>query len=140
EGAPDRRRHQPAPAGADRRVRARVPPAALTARRIVRAGTPIIQSNRSEGSGRRLLRPIMIEWDGKNVPGELRELPPGRYLVGPEYEIWDEDDLTPEEDAGIQQALDQIEAGEGIPYEEAMRQLRSQLASAGPHPLPRGAR
>jgi hypothetical protein len=81
----------------------------------------------------------MIDWDGKNVPRELRELPPGCYLVGPAYEIWD-DDLTPEEDAGIQLALDQIEAGEGIPYEEAMRQLRSQLASDGPHSLTRRAR
>jgi hypothetical protein len=82
----------------------------------------------------------MIEWDGENVPRELRELPPGRYLVGPAYEIWDEDDLTPEEEAGIQLALDQIEAGEGIPFEEAMQQIRSHLASDGPHPLSRSSR
>jgi hypothetical protein len=86
------------------------------------------------------VRPIIVEWDGKNVPGELRELPPGRYLVGTAYEIWDEDDLTPAEDAGIQLALDQIEAGEGIPYENAMRQFRSQLESDGPHPLSRSSR
>jgi hypothetical protein len=81
----------------------------------------------------------MIEWDGENVPRELRELPPGRYLVGPAYDIWDEDDLTPEE-AGIQLASDQIEAGEGIPFEEAMRQLRSKLESDGPHRLSRRSR
>lgn len=80
------------------------------------------------------MRPIMIEWDGENVPRELQQLPPGRYLVGPGHELWDEDDLTPEE-AGIQLALDQVEAGEVIPFEEAMRQLRSELASDGPHRL-----
>jgi hypothetical protein len=85
------------------------------------------------------LRPIIIEWDGTTVPEELKNLPPGRYLIGPAYEIWD-DELTPEEDAGIQLALDQIEAGEGIPYAEAMRQLRSELESDGPHPLSRSAR
>ena len=86
------------------------------------------------------MRPVMIEWDGTNLPKELCRLPPGRYLIGPAYELWDEDELTPEEDAGIQMALDQIEAGEGIPYEEAMRQLKSQLASDGSHPLSRGSR
>lgn len=86
------------------------------------------------------MRPMIIEWDGTHVPDDLRKLPPGRYLIGPAYELWDEDELTPEEDAGIQLALDQVEAGEGIPYEEAMRQLKSQLASDGSHPLSRGSR
>lgn len=66
----------------------------------------------------------MIEWDGKNVPEDLRQLPPGRYLIGPAYELWDEE-LTPEEEAGIRHAMDQIEAGQGVPLEEAMRQIRS---------------
>ena len=70
----------------------------------------------------------MIEWDGKNVPEDLRQLPPGRYLVGPAYELWDEE-LTPEEDAGIRAALDDLDAGHEIPYEEAMRELRAGLPS-----------
>ena len=73
------------------------------------------------------MRPIMIEWDGENVPKELKELPPGRYLVGPAYELWDDDELTPEEDAGIRAALDDIEAGHVIPWEEAMRAIRDGL-------------
>ena len=71
----------------------------------------------------------MIEWDGKNVPEGLRELPPGRYLLGPAYELWDDDELTPEEDAGIRLAMDQIDAGQGVPLEEAMRQIRSRIRS-----------
>jgi hypothetical protein len=70
----------------------------------------------------------MIEWDGKNIPADLRQLPPGRYLVGPAYELWDEE-LTPEEDAGIRAALDDLDAGHEIPYEEAMRELRAGLPS-----------
>jgi hypothetical protein len=68
----------------------------------------------------------MIEWDGKNIPEDLRQLPPGRYLIGPAYELWDEE-LTPEEDAGIRLALDQLEAGQGVPLDEAMRQIRSRI-------------
>ena len=73
------------------------------------------------------MRPRIIEWDGTHIPEELRQLPPGRYLIGSAYELWDEDELTPEEDAGIRLALDQIEAGQGVPVEEAMRQIRSRI-------------
>ena len=72
----------------------------------------------------------MIEWDGKHVPEELRQLPPGRYLIGPAYEIWD-DELTPEEEAGLQHALDQAEAGQVRPLDEVMREIRSRVR----HPL-----
>ena len=75
------------------------------------------------------MRPTIIEWDGIHVPEELRQLPPGRYLIGSAYELWDEDELTPEEDAGIRAALDDLDAGHGIPYEEAMRQIRAGLPS-----------
>ena len=73
------------------------------------------------------MRPIIIEWDGTNVPEDLKKLPPGRYLLGPAYELWDDDELTEEEDAGIQLAIDQIDAGQGIPLDEAMRQIRSRV-------------
>jgi hypothetical protein len=89
------------------------------------------------------VRPIFIEWDGTNVPKELQKLPPGSYLIGPAYEMWDEDELTPEEEAGIEHALAQVEAGEVIPYEEAMRQIRAELAELtddGTRTHPRRAR
>lgn len=71
------------------------------------------------------LQAIVIEWDGTHVPKGLRELPPGQYLVS----VVDDDvtDLTPEEDAGIRAALDDLEAGHFVPYEEAMRELRAGL-------------
>ena len=72
------------------------------------------------------MRATIIEWDGTQLPEELRKLPPGRYVI--EY-VEELDELTPEEDAGIRAALDDLEAGHEISYEEAMRELRAGLPS-----------
>jgi len=64
----------------------------------------------------------VIEWDGTGfpaelrrlLPAELRDLPPGRYLVEPMPE---DDELTLEEEAGILEAIAEIEAGKGAPWE-----------------------
>lgn len=85
------------------------------------------------------MRPTIIEWDGEHVPEELRQLPPGRYLIGPAHEIWD-DELTPEEDAGIRLALDQVEAGDVLPYEEVMRELRARYVEDATERHPRSPR
>jgi hypothetical protein len=69
------------------------------------------------------VRATIIEWDGTHVPKELQELPPGRYLVSDPY--LDDDEMTEEEEAGVMLALDEAEAGDVIPYEDAMRELRS---------------
>ena len=68
---------------------------------------------------------VIIDWDGKTVPEELRQLPPGRYVLGSVESIEDLGDLTEEEDAGIRLAMKQIEAGEGIPLEDVMRAIQS---------------
>ena len=73
-------------------------------------------------SGR--LRGVAIDWDGTHLPDELRLVPPGAYLV---TFVEDIHELTPEEEAGILEAMDDIEAGHGIPYEEAMRELRARI-------------
>ena len=71
------------------------------------------------------MRATIIEWDGTNVPEELRHLPPGRYIVDPVENMEDLNDLTEEEDAGIRHALDQADAGLAIPLEDAIGQIRS---------------
>ncbi|HLH26143.1 MAG TPA: hypothetical protein VK066_26800 [Chloroflexota bacterium] len=63
----------------------------------------------------------VIEWDGTTLPSELRDLPPGRYVVEP---LVDDDELTDEEVDGILEAIDEVEAGKGIPWEEILRELR----------------
>ena len=50
-----------------------------------------------------------LTWNGKDVPPELRELPAGRYVV---EAVEDEAPaLTPEEEAGIDAALESYRQG-----------------------------
>jgi predicted transcriptional regulator len=66
----------------------------------------------------------VIDWDGTHLPGELRELPPGRYVVTP---IEEDEELTEEEEAGILAALDELDAGLGRDAEEVMEELRERI-------------
>jgi hypothetical protein len=67
----------------------------------------------------------IIEWDGTNLPDELRLLPPGRYLLEP-FDGWE---LSEEEDAAVSAAIDELESGtaELIPFDEVTRELRSRF-------------
>ncbi len=69
---------------------------------------------------------IVIEWDGRDMPTEMRELPPGRYVIEP---LPENVSLTSEEDAGIRAAIDSLDAGGGTPLDEALRRLRARLAT-----------
>jgi hypothetical protein len=51
-----------------------------------------------------LRRARIVTWNGKDVPTELRDLPAGRYMVEPVEE--EAPTLSPEEEAGIEAALD----------------------------------
>ena len=72
------------------------------------------------------MKPKVIEWDGTHVPQALRELPPGRYAVEP---IDNLPPLTPEEDTGIADGLDQLDAGRGIPLTDVLREIRGGRSS-----------
>lgn len=72
------------------------------------------------------MRAIQIDWDGTHVPDDFRKLPPGTYLV---QFVEATHELTAEEEAGIIEALDDLDAGHAVPYEEAMRELRAGLPS-----------
>jgi predicted transcriptional regulator len=50
-----------------------------------------------------------VNWNGRDLPPELRELPAGRYVVEP---IDLTRDLSPEEEAGLEAGIDEIERGE----------------------------
>jgi len=62
----------------------------------------------------------VMNWDGKNLPDEIRSLPPGRYVVEPFEE---ELQLTPEEEEGLRQAIASLEAGEGSTLEEVRERV-----------------
>ena len=64
----------------------------------------------------------VIVWDGQHVPEELRQLPPGEYTL----ENLDDDlRLTPEEDRGIQEALNSLDAGMGKSLAEVIAEIRT---------------
>ena len=51
----------------------------------------------------------IVTWNGKDVPTELRELPAGRYVVEAVEE--EAPSLSPEEEAGIEAALESYRQG-----------------------------
>jgi hypothetical protein len=59
----------------------------------------------------------VLTWNGKDVPPELRELPAGRYVV----EAVDEDApaLSPEEETGIEAALESYRQGRVVDAQRA---------------------
>ena len=73
------------------------------------------------------MQSTVIDWDGTNLPRELCELPPGRYNLVPLDEF---EPLTPEEDADVQEGLDDLEAGRIAPFDEVLRGLRARLSQA----------
>ena len=62
----------------------------------------------------------VLNWNGKDVPAELKDLPAGQYAI----EALDHE-LTPEEEQGLIDGLDELDRGETIPHEEVMRDLRA---------------
>ena len=65
----------------------------------------------------------VIDWDGQHLPQELHVLAPGRYLVSP----LEARPLSEEEDAAVRQGLDSLEAGDVVPLEEAIREIRARF-------------
>lgn len=54
-------------------------------------------------------RARVVSWNGKDVPTELRDLPAGRYIIEAVEE--EAPGLSPEEEAGIEAALESYRQG-----------------------------
>ena len=69
--------------------------------------------------------PRVVTWNGKDVPAELRELPAGRYVV----EAIDDDApaLSPEEEAGIEAALEPYRQGRVVDARRARQIIDAAL-------------
>jgi hypothetical protein len=51
-----------------------------------------------------------VDWDGEHLPGQLKQLPPGRYvLTGVDETVT----LSNEEENGFRDALGAVRAGQG---------------------------
>lgn len=60
----------------------------------------------------------MLHWNGKDVPAELRALPPGDYVLEP-----CDPALSPDEESGIREGLAEIERGESVPWEQVQVEI-----------------
>ena len=65
----------------------------------------------------------VLKWNGQDVPEELRSLPAGRYVV---ESVDEAPTLTPEEEAGLVEALEAIDRGEG----ESAKKVRQAIDRA----------
>jgi hypothetical protein len=62
-------------------------------------------------------RARVVTWNGKDVPPEFRDLPAGRYVVEAVEE--EAPTLSPEEDAGIEAALESYRQGRVVDAKRA---------------------
>lgn len=67
---------------------------------------------------------VLVNWNGKELPEELRELPSGRYVLESVDKLLD---LTPDEEAGLDEAAQSLDAGEGLSLDEVKRRLQGIL-------------
>ena len=67
----------------------------------------------------------VVTWNGKDVPAELRELPAGRYVV----EAVDDQApaLSPDEEAGIEAALESYRQGRVVDAKRARQIIDAAL-------------
>ena len=67
----------------------------------------------------------IVTWNGKDIPAELRELPVGRYVI----ELIDAESpaLSPEEEAGIEAALESYRQGRVVDAKRARQSIDAAL-------------
>jgi hypothetical protein len=67
----------------------------------------------------------VVMWNGRDIPAELRELPAGRYVV----EAIDDDApaLSPDEEAGIEAALESYRQGRIVDAKRARQIIDAAL-------------
>lgn len=68
------------------------------------------------------MQPLVIEWDGQEIPAALRGLPPGRYVVEPLDHLTQ---LTDAEEQGLIEAMEQADKGQVVTLEQALANIRA---------------
>jgi hypothetical protein len=67
---------------------------------------------------------IIVNWNGVDVPEELKVLKKGRYVLLPMDEA---PELTEEQEAGLEAALASVRAGKGVSLDEALAEAKAHL-------------
>jgi len=60
----------------------------------------------------------IIDWNGTDLPVELRNLPAGKYVLARAN-----DSITPEEEDGLLDALESFRTARGVPHDVARDRL-----------------
>ena len=67
---------------------------------------------------------LVLHWNGRDIPQELRSLPEGRYVV-------DAVDaaplLSPDEEAGLDAALESLRQGRGVEADTVFHRIEGRL-------------
>ena len=67
---------------------------------------------------------VIVNWNGVDVPEELKALKKGRYVLVPAD---DPPELTEEQEAGLEAALASVRAGQGLSRDEAYAKVKASL-------------
>jgi hypothetical protein len=67
---------------------------------------------------------VVVNWNGVDLPEELKALKKGRYVLVP---IDDPLELTEEQEAGLETALASVRAGQGLSRDEAYAKAKANL-------------
>jgi hypothetical protein len=62
----------------------------------------------------------VLKWNGKDLPDELRKLPEGRYVIESLDAV---QSLTPDEERGLEEALKELDRGEGADLKDVRADL-----------------
>jgi len=67
---------------------------------------------------------IVVNWNGVDVPEELKDLKKGRYVLLPMDEA---PELTEEQESGLEAALASVRAGKSVSLDEARAKAKAHL-------------
>ncbi len=67
---------------------------------------------------------LIVNWNGVDVPEELKALKKGRYVLVP---IDEPPEITEEQEAGLEAALASVRAGQGLSRDEAYAKVKASL-------------
>ena len=67
---------------------------------------------------------VIVNWNGVDVPEELKALKKGRYVLVPADEP---PEFTEEQEAGLEAALASVRAGQGLSRDEAYAKVKASL-------------
>ena len=71
-----------------------------------------------------MAKAVVVDWNGEDLPEQLRELPVGRYVLAP---VEDDIELSADEEEGLRAALSSTAQGRVLPHDEVMERAQKFL-------------